>query len=66
MMRENETKYKTEVDHYKDQLVDQMDTYNKLRSKAKQYKQDAKNAQESTDEFTHLQEKCDNLKKQVG
>ena len=47
-MLEEHTKYKKEVDHLKIQLIDQIDCYARLKSKAKQYKrkQEARNTLE--------------------
>ncbi|XP_063684723.1 uncharacterized protein LOC134818930 isoform X3 [Bolinopsis microptera] len=65
ILEETTNKYDKEINHMKTQLVDQLDEHSKLKSKAKQYKQEAKNAQDIVQDFTKLQIDHERILKQM-
>eukprot|EP00116_Pleurobrachia_bachei_P000789 sb/3461051/ len=50
-----------ELDNYKTQLCQQMNTYTQLKAKTKQYKQEAKNSQDIIEEHARLQSELQQL-----
>ncbi|KAL5268946.1 hypothetical protein ACHWQZ_G002693 [Mnemiopsis leidyi] len=65
LLKETENKYEKEISHMKTQLVEQLDEHSRLKSKAKQYKQEAKQAQDIIEEHNKLQDRHEKILKQM-